>query len=97
MPKEERSLARNFTFHLARIVTSLVTEKAHYSISDLKDIDVDLIQDECLQSAYLKLNTIVEAYQQNYPNENIINVSKSQKFSDEISRQLRVEFPITAS
>lgn len=86
--KEEKSPTRNFTYHLARIVTSFVINKAHYNNADIKNITLSDIDNQ-VESAYDKLLEMVIAYNESKPDENVINISKSQKFVEYMNEELR--------
>lgn len=88
----EKPLARNFKYHLARIVTSQFLKKADYTNTDLEKVDLEKIDDTILHEAYSLLLIIIKKYQDQNKNENIINIAKSNKFTDNLNVSMRTIF-----
>ena len=87
VPLENRGLARNLTFHIARTSTARILGKANYSHEDVKDINIDDFTDERVQAALETVEGIVQKYQ-GETGDNVINIAKSQKFSDYLTDSL---------
>lgn len=85
--KDTRNLTRNFTFHISRIIASILLKKSSYNHNDISNINVSLLTDEIFEKA---INISYE-YINNFAkesNDNIINIAKSQKFSEYITSKL---------
>lgn len=87
IPLENRGLARNLTFHVARASTAQVLGKTNYSHEDVKNIGIDQFTDDKLQKAMSTVEGIVKKYQAE-TGDNVINIAKSQKFSDYLTANL---------
>ncbi|MBO8161908.1 MAG: AIPR family protein [Thermosipho sp. (in: Bacteria)] len=77
---ETRSRMKNFSLHLARILTSVITGKSKYTSDDVKSIKIDAIKDEHLIETLNLLLKAINQYSKVNPSENIINIAKSKKF-----------------
>ena len=88
----EKDLAKNFAYHLSRIVVSIILQKSRYSDRDLCQFDLSLISHQKLSEAYTVLSEILEKYKEVNPTENIINISKSNKFVSAINKELSERF-----
>lgn len=87
---ENRNMYRNFKFHLSRIFTTYLLEKEDYSDKDFKQL-LDLEnKNELFNISKHKLDELLEQYQNNNPDVNIINISKSKSFSNYINDQLKL-------
>lgn len=92
LDRDDRPVARNFTYHLARIAASLVINKAHYDSQELASLDPASVDDDTLNQSFDVLTNQVGNYQKDNPGENIINISKSKKFSEGLNETLRDRF-----
>jgi hypothetical protein len=90
MPKDDKNKARNFSYHLARILASIATQVASPACSDMAAIDVDSAH---VEGAYALFLALLKKYQVSNPDENIINIAKSKKFADELNGGLERQFP----
>lgn len=86
--KSEKGIARNFSYHIARVCATLITNKATYSDRDISIITEEQITDNIINSSYTFILQTIEGYKINYLQENIINISKSNKFVHELNLQL---------
>ena len=84
---EQRGITRNFTFHIARTVAAYLLSNLTYSHSDIEKIKLDLVTDELCKQAWEKCYECVLKYQEE-TGDNIINIAKSQKFSDYLTLNL---------
>lgn len=91
---DERSLARNFKYHFARVAVTRLFQKTYYTNSDLEFADLRVIDDSFLRETYKLLNQLISDYQKSNPSENIINIAKSTKFSDNLTENLKGVFPV---
>ncbi|MFH0070193.1 AIPR family protein [Peribacillus sp. NPDC056705] len=89
----EKDLAKNFAYHLSRIVVSLILQKSRYIDHELSKFDLSLLSQEKLSETYDLLYEILKEYQSSNPSENIINISKSNKFVFSINKKLDEKFP----
>lgn len=88
----EKDLAKNFAYHLSRIIVSLILQKSRYSDHDLCQFDLSLVSHEKLNESFDLLCKILEEYKLSNPSENIINISKSNKFVHVINSELAEMF-----
>ena len=86
----DKAIGRNFSFHLALVVVTAAIGNAHYSASDLASVDLTKFDKSLIQKAFRRLVSLIQTYQIANADENIINISKSQKFVDELTSSLRV-------
>lgn len=91
---DAKTTSSNFKLNLARIVTSLILQKAKYTFEELAGLKIDdYNQDQFNQSVKIltaKLDTFVV---QN-PSVNFINAAKSKTFSDVLLASLEETFPV---
>ena len=78
----------NFTYHVARIVASIITSNAYYQKKHLELFDVGKINKKSIDNAIIILDRLIKVYQKNNPHENIINIAKSKKFSIVLDKEL---------
>ncbi len=88
--REERGLARNFTFHIARVVTALRLSRAEYSHDDVAKIDLDSLSDEFIGDAWKRTLFVLDKYAME-TGDNVINIAKAQKFSSYLTTALARE------
>jgi hypothetical protein len=88
LDQENKSLCKNFTYHLCRILASLITGKPKPKPSDLASITQEAIETADFAKSIAVLKEILKIYQIENPDENIINIAKSKKFSDEINGKI---------
>ena len=79
---------KNFAYHFARVLASFITDKPEYSKEDIKDIDVERIEDKLIKSSYKFLRDFIEEYQSENPDEIITNFAKIRKFDEELNNKL---------
>jgi len=84
----EKSAIKNFTLHSSRILASILTSKSHYSPSDIKNLNTEDLDHEKIQQALELLIDIILVYQNENPDDNIINVAKSNTFVASIEERL---------
>jgi len=89
LDKNMKNKYLNFTYHIARIVTSVITSKAYYEKKHLEKFDVNEINKNSIDIAISILEKIVGAYQKEYTHENIINIAKSKRFSNTLNEELK--------
>jgi hypothetical protein len=85
--------AINFSYHFSRILTSLLTNKAYYGEGDVASINIESIDKKVLNYAEIVLLKVITEHFTSFPDENIINVSKTKKFSDMVSSELEALLP----
>lgn len=84
---ETRGVARNFTFHTARVAASIKLNKPELSHDDLANFSVDEVTDDMCGDALDRCLSIVLSYAEE-TGDNIINIAKSQKFSEYLTQSL---------
>lgn len=95
LSSDQKGQARNFKYHISRIVTSIITSKSYYNYTDLEIFNINLMNDDNLNSAYELLNHLINSYNIEFPSENVINIAKSKKFVDKINEYLLEKYPPT--
>lgn len=83
---------KNFTLHSSRILASILTSKSHYSPNDIKNLNIEALDYEQILRTLELLLDIILVYQNENPEENIINIAKSNKFVASIEERLNQEF-----
>lgn len=84
---EERGLVRNLSFHMARIAAHQIIGKKDYAHADIESVDVEKVSPQQLQITFTTAQYILNKYASE-TGENIINILKSQKFSDYLTANL---------
>lgn len=84
---EERGLARNLSFHIARIAAAQLIDSKDYVHADIESVDIEQLTTERLQTAFSTAHSILLKYADE-TGENIINIIKSQKFSEYLTAML---------
>ncbi len=88
---ELRGTMRNFTFHIARTLSAIIFKNPNYAHVEISKLDLTLITDElCKESWDLCYQYVVDF--QDLTGDNIINIAKSQKFSDYLTERLLKKF-----
>lgn len=85
---KENMAVKNFTLHTSRILASILTSKSHYSSNDIKDLDIKECGEQELYHALKLLLDIILVYKNENPEDNIINIAKSNKFVASIEEGL---------
>jgi hypothetical protein len=86
------NVLKNFTYHITRISTSIYFGKVEYSSKDLEGLRIQDIDMFDINTSIKILFDILENYKEDYPNDNIINISKSKKFVQLINNDLYKHF-----
>ncbi|MCR8861256.1 AIPR family protein [Bacillus pseudomycoides] len=92
-PKNEIEvhISNNYKFHIGRIVTSYLLNKATYNDNDILNIDVEnteKIKDQT-NVAIDSLNKIIQKYQKEIGKKDIVNISKTTSFSEYITKNIQ--------
>lgn len=83
-----KSTVRNFTYHIARTLTSYLTSKSYYQASDIANLNLENIDEVTIINATGFVTKLVTEYQDTYKGKNIINISKEKGFADFLSKKL---------
>jgi len=83
-----KNTIKNFTLHSSRILASILTSKSHYSPNDIKNLNIEALDNEEIHQALELLLDIIFIYQNENPEDNIINIAKSNKFVASIEERL---------
>lgn len=76
---DDKDIVQIFSLHLARVLTSVLFQKANYSVHDLEKMATEINEDQ-LNYALKILSASINDYELLNPSENIINIAKSKKF-----------------
>jgi len=89
LERDSKNQARNFSFHTTRILASVLTGRADYTTTDVANLSDASIHDaNNTRRAYQFLGLILTKYQKHNPDENIINVAKSRRFSEMLNQEI---------
>ena len=69
-------------------MTSLITSKASYAENDLNLFDLSKLNIDIFNKSLHLLVSLIEEYNKKHPTENVINISKSKKFTEEMNQKL---------
>jgi hypothetical protein len=75
---------KNFTFHLSLVLTYEILKNIHFVSSDIALINLESIGSDLFTKSMKNLQTLIIRYAKE-TDENIINTSKSQKFTEYIN------------
>lgn len=79
-----KNLMKNFTFHLSLILVYEILNNIHFTTSDITSINLESISRDLFTESMINLLTLIDRYAEK-TEENIINTSKSQKFTEYIN------------
>lgn len=85
----DKDLIKNFSYHLSRVMTSVILNQSTYKDTDVLTISEEIITKEYFLSAYKMLLNVLEKYRSDNPTENIINISKSNRFVTMLNTELK--------
>lgn len=85
---DAKNLGKNFAYHITMITAAVSTSKANYGDDEIVNLDVSGISETNMQKAFDVLKDILEIYQGQNPDENIINIAKAKKFGTELNESL---------
>lgn len=88
----DKNRIRNFTYHLARVVVSFIINKATYTADEVASINEECINDTIILQSYEFLNDTLQSYEIENDSENIINISKSNKFVAILNDRIELKF-----
>lgn len=86
--KVTKNITRNFTYHIARITTSIITSQVYYNKNHLISLNTNKINENIIKRAIIILYDLVTIYRKKNPDENVINIAKSKKFVNTINKEL---------
>ena len=82
-------ILKYFTFHLSRILVSIVLKKGKYGNKEIEKINVEEIVTDRFEESLNLLKEILKDYQNDEKEElNLINISKNTKFGSYITEKL---------
>ena len=82
-------ILKYFTFHLSRILVSIVLKKGKYGNKEIEKINVEEIVTDRFEESLNLLKEILKDYQNDEKEElNLINISKNTKFGFYITKKL---------
>jgi AIPR protein len=84
---EDKKRLTNFKLHVARLIPSLLLRENLPSPQMVANISISDITPDLIEQSFQKLNELLDKYTEAH-NENIINVAKSQTFSEFITNHL---------
>jgi len=90
---EDKSYANAYSLHLTRILASLLTKKAHYSIDKIKNLEVETISNESLTEGFKILKGNVEEFKKISKTVSDSSLSKSGPFREYLNDALLQMYP----
>jgi len=87
-----KSRVKNFSYHLVRVLASFITNKSKYSVLEIKEINIEIIEVGLITKSYDFLQGFISEYQIENPEEIITNIAKSKKFVDSLNEKLEDTF-----
>lgn len=88
----ERGRNRNFMWHAARVLASVLTNTGYYTAAQVASLDLGTVNEDKIFEAFGILIKVADKHVES-TNENIINVAKSKKFVDMLNDELESRFP----
>lgn len=95
LSKSDRSLIRTFTYHTARIATSLLLSKSHPSATEIKSISLSSLTQELFDDSVENLKSIIQDFSASSATTSNSSISKSGPFEELINQQLISKFHTT--
>lgn len=93
LPREDRSEFRNYTYHLARIVAALLTNKSRYDDDMIRGIEVTEIDPTIINQGFEVLRIAISKHQEEIPDVTFANyISKATKFTNILNDYLDSKF-----
>ncbi len=89
LESDNKNMMKNFSYHLARVLASFITNKSEYLKEDIRDINVESIQGDSIKSSYDFLRNFIHEYQSKNQDEIITNFAKIRKFDEELNKKLQ--------
>ena len=86
--KDIKKITRNFIYHIARILTSIITSQVYYNKNQLKLLNINKIDEKIIKKAITILYDLIKIYLKINRDENVINIAKSKKFVNTINEEL---------
>lgn len=78
----QKSTLSNFKLHLARVVTSFITNKSSVTKDDIASIDISTLDQENFNNSVALLINAITEYQAANAGANLINMAKTKQFTD---------------
>ena len=91
---DNNDVMKNFLYHLSRTSVSVALNKFFVSQNDLANISISNFSDEKIKDTVILLQSILDSYISTNQDENIINISKSQKFTDHLIQELKSKYSV---
>ncbi len=88
----QKSTLSNFKLHLARIVTSFITNKSSVTKDDIASIDLITLDQQKFDNSVTLLTNAITEYQTNNSGANLINMAKTKQFTDFMLTKLTQRF-----
>jgi len=88
LESDNKNTMKNFAYHFARVLASFITGKSEYLKEEIRDIDVEKIEDKLIKNSYEFLINFIKEYQSENPDEIITNFAKIRKFDEELNKKL---------
>lgn len=90
--KDLKNKLTNFKLHLSRIISSLITEKTNIVANDIRDVNMDVVNESKFDETVAFLVQCIDEYQKENPDANLINMAKTKGFTDYIITKLAENF-----
>jgi hypothetical protein len=87
MQPDDKIRLTNFKLHVARLIPSLLLNEKQVSAQSIAEINMENVTPELIEKSFQKLDEVLGQYTKDH-NENIINIAKSQTFSEYITNYI---------
>ncbi|MBO6184473.1 MAG: AIPR family protein [Chryseobacterium sp.] len=90
--KPLKSKLTNFKLHLSRVTSSLIIGKANILPNDIKELNIDELNDVKFKEAIDFIAYCIDSFQANNPEANLINMAKTKSFTEFVVTKLNEKF-----
>ena len=86
--KQRKNKLVNFKLHISMIATCILFHHLEYNVDNISQININNFNDQIIEEAILKIDSLIESYQKSNPNSNLSNMAKSSDFTTYIKNNL---------
>ncbi len=90
--KDLKNKLTNFKLHLSRIISSLIMEKSTIVAEDIRDLNIDHLDDNKFNETVEFIAQSIDSYQVDNPEANLINMAKTKSFTEYVLNKLAEKF-----
>jgi hypothetical protein len=90
--KSVKNKLSNFKLHLSRIASSFILSKSNFSAEQVSNVDLSSFNQDKFEQSISLMVTVIEEYQLNNPDANLINMAKTKGLTDLMIQRLNEKF-----